>query len=215
MTVEFLIHESLPDKSPTSVNRKRRLCRIRSCYLMPIPEVLCEQSGLGEILWNFSRSKDEKKRLRLRQHPQFYETLPTLPKEYGAEFRRDPTETFLVEKVCVLMDKRSSAGRVFLETARNKRAFGNAWIPNNAIIFKGSCLSNLYSPPSVLTFPQTFVESSRGKVSSVGPFGTHPTYGALRSLRDLPPFRRHFLQIGAALYILLPGRQHVLQKGHR
>jgi hypothetical protein len=65
---------------------------------MPIPEVLCEQSGFGEILWNFSRFKDEKKRLSLRQHPQFYETLPTLPKEYGAEFRRDPTETFLVEK---------------------------------------------------------------------------------------------------------------------
>ena len=35
---------------------------------------------------------------------------------------------------------------MFLETTREKwRAFGNAWIPNNAIIFKGSRPTNLYS----------------------------------------------------------------------
>jgi hypothetical protein len=151
-TVEFLIHKSLPDKSPTTVKRKRRACRIRSCYLMPTPEVLCEKSGLGEILWNFGRFEDEKKRLRLKQHPQFYDTLPTSPKEYGDEFRREPTETFLVEKICVLMDNRSPAGRVFLETARNKRAFGNAWIPNNAIIFKGSCFLTYIRSRQLLHF---------------------------------------------------------------
>src|SRR6267142_168428 len=61
--------------------------------------------------------------------------------------------------------------------------------------------------PSVLTFSQTFVESSRVKVLSVGPFRTRSVYGALRNLReyrDPPPVRRHFRQIGTTPHLPRP-----------
>jgi hypothetical protein len=69
--------------------------------------------------------------------------LPTSPENYGGKFQTDPTETFLHEKICVLADNAGLKGRVFLETAKKKRAFGNVWVPKDAIIFKGSCLSFL------------------------------------------------------------------------
>jgi hypothetical protein len=96
--------------------------------------VLCERSHLAEIRWNFCRFKEKKERLRLSQNPQFYAPLPTSTKR----FRVEPTENFLVEKVHVLTDNPSR--RVYLETARGRRAFGNVWMFNDTLIFKGSCL---------------------------------------------------------------------------
>jgi hypothetical protein len=97
---------------------------------------------LSEVLWIFCRLKDKNKRLALRQNPHFYEKLPTEPETYEAGFRMDPIETFQHGslKISVLVDNPDQAGWVFLETARETRAFGDVWIPNNAIIFKGSCL---------------------------------------------------------------------------
>jgi hypothetical protein len=102
-------------------------------------EVLGQKSNLTEVLWNFSRFK-KGSRLVLEHNPHFYKRLPTLPGAYGGEFRMEPIETFQHEAISVLIDNPGHAGRVFLETAKEARAFGNVWIPKNAIIFKGSCL---------------------------------------------------------------------------
>jgi hypothetical protein len=138
-TVEFHIHKSFPDKRPTIV--KRELTLSRSPMVSDFkPEVLSKNSRLEDVLWNFSHFRGEK-RLTLKQNPHFYEMLPTLPDEYEGTFRRDPIKTFDHEKICVLTDKSGLTGRVFLETAKETRAFGNVWVPKHAIIFKGSCLS--------------------------------------------------------------------------
>jgi hypothetical protein len=137
--VEFLLHKSLPDKNPTIVKRKRDFSR----SLMvsdPIPEVLSQSSDTKEILWNFSRFKDGR-RLTLKDNPHFYEKLPTSAEKYEGQFRTDPVETFQQEKISVLTDNPHLTGRLFLETAKEKRAFGNVWVPKKAIIFKGSFLS--------------------------------------------------------------------------
>jgi hypothetical protein len=139
--VEFILHRSLLDKDPTIVKRERDFSR----PLMvsdPIPEVLSQSSDVNEILWNFSRFKGER-RLTLKDNPHFYENLPTSAEKYDGQFRIDPIETFQVHhKICVLIDDpRRLTGRVFLETAEGNRAFGNVWVPKDAIIFKGSYLS--------------------------------------------------------------------------
>ncbi|KAI0251685.1 hypothetical protein BJV78DRAFT_417870 [Lactifluus subvellereus] len=118
--VEFLLHKSLPDSSPTIVT-----------------QMLSKRSNLQEIFWNFSRMKDEKKRLTLKQNPHFYEDLPASQEAYGHQFQTNPMKDFVqAPKIYVLTDK---PGRVYLETEQNTRAFGNFWVPNGAIIFKDVC----------------------------------------------------------------------------
>jgi hypothetical protein len=107
-----------------------------------MPVVLGENSDLSDVLWMFSRFKDKERHLSLEQNPHFYDALPcalpSFPETYGGEFRLNPIQTFRYEGVSVLIDNRDHAGRVFLETARVVRAFGNAWEVNDTIIFKGS-----------------------------------------------------------------------------
>ena len=106
-----------------------------------MPVMLRPYSSLSEVLWIFCRFEDENKRLALEKNPYFYEELPTLPEAYGGVFRMNPIETFQHEKrISVLVDSPDQAGRVFLETAWITQAFGNAWVANDTIIFKGSCL---------------------------------------------------------------------------
>src|SRR5229473_1018042 len=102
-----------------------------------MPELLCQSSNMNEILWNFSRNRDQK-RLTLRDNPHFYGELPKSPEEYEGRFRSDPIETLQHEEISVLTDNPNLTGRVFLETAKRRRTFGNAWVPNDTIIiFKG------------------------------------------------------------------------------
>jgi hypothetical protein len=121
---------------------------VSELYLNLITEVLCSKSNQNEILWNFSRFEDER-RLTLKQNPHFYNALPTSPEKYGDNFltEPEPIETCLhkrkIRKISVLTDSLGQAGRVFLKTAKQIRAFGNVWVPKNAIIFKGSWLSLL------------------------------------------------------------------------
>src|SRR5258708_4431586 len=118
-------------------------------FLTQVPEVLGQGSNFREILWNFSRFRDGR-RLTLKENPHFYNysDLPISQKKYTAGFKTDPINDFQLEhtKICVLTDK---PGRVFLETDKNTRAFGNFWEPNNAIILKGSsntiCISPLFT----------------------------------------------------------------------
>ena len=133
--------------------------------------MLGQGSNLNEVLWNFSRFKDER-RLTLKHNPHFYSSLPTSQKAYGGDFSVDPIENFQHDKICVLTDK---PGRVFLETDKNRRAIGNFWVPDKAIIFKG--LSITFSLHCFLTaFLQTSVESLRANVSFKNPFKKHLIY---------------------------------------
>ena len=115
-------------------------------------EVLCSRSDQNEILWNFSRIKDER-RLTLKENPHFYEALPTLPESYRNNFLMEPIEVAFLEpikrkSISVLVDKSGKeGGRVFLKITK-ARAFENAWDLKNAIVFKGSMFSFL----SLLTF---------------------------------------------------------------
>ena len=89
---------------------------------------------MQEILWNFSRLKGNQ-RITLKQNPHFYGGLPKSARDYSDEFTTDPIEKFWdASEIWVLTDERS---RVFLETDKKKRAFGNFWVPDEAIIFKG------------------------------------------------------------------------------
>ena len=103
--------------------------------------VLTRHASWPEVLWNFSRFKAEK-RLTLKQSPHFYELLPTSPEKYGGGFTMDPIKTFQHQKISVLIDN-PGPGRVFLETAKEKRVFSNAWVPKDVIISKGSCLFSM------------------------------------------------------------------------
>ena len=96
--------------------------------------------SLPEVLWMFSRFQDEKRRLTLWQNPHFYERLPTLPEAYGGEFGMDPIRFLQHERISVLIDTPDQTGRVILEAAGEIRVFGNLWVLNNVIIFKGQCL---------------------------------------------------------------------------
>jgi hypothetical protein len=113
--------------------------------------VLSQSSDTGEILWNFSRYKD-KSCLTLKDNPHFYEMLPTSAEIYDGQFRTEPVKTFQQERISVLTDNPGLAGRVFLETTKEKRVFGNVWagVPQKTIIFKGACLSVPFSHPLTL-----------------------------------------------------------------
>ena len=111
-----------------------------------MPEVLSEDSNFAEVLWNFSRFRDEKERLTLKQNPHFYENLPHLSEEYVDSFRCDPIEDFRHERIYVLTDR---PGRIYPDAGQVPRAFGNVWCSQNTLIFKGS--SDLFHIFSIFT----------------------------------------------------------------
>jgi hypothetical protein len=186
---------------------------VSELYLNVIPEELCRSSHLNEIMWNFGRPKNKERRLTLRQNPHFYKVLPTSPEKYGDKFLKEPIETYLHKRISVLTDNLGEAGRVFLNLAKKTRAFGNAWVPKNAIIFKGSWFP-FCTFSYLLTSSQTSVESLREKASSVKPSKTHPTYGVLRNLRRLAPLHRHLHRSGVAHRRPRPQHRRLAQKGY-
>ena len=111
---------------------------------MRAAEILSTQPATmsSEILWNFSRYTDDR-RIALRQNPHFYLDLPTFGRAYGTEFSKDSMRDsdFILKRndtVYILVDK-PDLGRVYLEVEakRQKRIFGNVWMPNGVMIFKG------------------------------------------------------------------------------
>ena len=122
-------------------------------------ERLSYSPSIQEILWNFSRFKDEKRRLTLRENPHFYAELPTSPEAYGDSFKINPTEEFQhtdTGKFYVLTNKPEL---VYIMADQVLKSFGNFWFPKDAsaIIFKGLVvLFCLFSVPEVLP-GQTFV----------------------------------------------------------
>ena len=106
-------------------------------YLILMPVFLGDNPSLQEILTNFCRFKDKKKRLTLKENLHFYAELPTLLKAHGNSVKIDPTEDFRhANKFYVLTDKQEL---VHIVTG-NKilHSFGNMWRSQNTIIFKGS-----------------------------------------------------------------------------
>lgn len=106
-------------------------------HLIPAPEVLSNNPSLEEVLWNFSRLRDDKKRLTLKENPHFYPLagLPTSRKGYGDSFKTDPTEDFQHDnKFYVLIDR---SELVHIMTDGFSQSFGNLWCPKTSIIFKG------------------------------------------------------------------------------
>ena len=152
-------------------------------------EILSDSPTHQEILWNFSRFKDEKKRLTLTENPYFYETyqLPTSPEKYDDKFQVHPTKDFWFarsssQKLYVLTDKPEP---VYIMTD-SLRSFGNFWCPKNAIIFKGSGHLFLFFSVYLMSF-QTSVGGSGEKPSSRILSKAHPV-GSVSNSR-CPPFQ--------------------------
>ena len=100
-----------------------------------MPEVLSNRPSLQEILWNFSRFKDEKQRLTLGNNPHFYSGLPTSLEAYTDGLEIDPTDNFRhADEFYVLTDKPEP---LYIVTDWGAQPFGNFWRPQNAVIFKG------------------------------------------------------------------------------
>ena len=118
-------------------------------HLILVPEMLSDRSNFQEVLWNFCRLSDKKKRLTLKENPYFYAELPTLLKAYNGEsfwnsIKIDPTEDFRRgDKFYVLTDKQEL---IHIMTG-NKilQSFGNLWHSENEVILKG--LGILFFPP--------------------------------------------------------------------
>jgi hypothetical protein len=159
--------------------------RFRSQYLIPVPEVLGDNPSLQEILWNFSRFKDERHRLTLRENPHFYAELPTSRKAYGNNVKIDPTEDFRhANEFYVLIGKPEL---LCIMTDQVSRSFGNFWCPNNAIIFKGLVVFLFCS--LFLMSCQTLVGGSWGRASSRHLSQAHAVNSVSDSESSCPPFQ--------------------------
>ena len=101
-------------------------------------EELSDDVLLAEILWNFSRYKDPA-RITLDQNPHFYLRCPADESMYTPMFRRHPLQDTIGalehnDTVYILFDR---PARVFLHTKQKSRIFGNIWLLNGSLIFRG------------------------------------------------------------------------------
>jgi hypothetical protein len=158
--------------------------RYRCCsqYLILVSEFLSDRPSIQEILWNFSRFKDEKMRLTLRENPHFYTRLPMLPEEYEDRVEVYPTKDFEYVIFHVLTDKPEP-----VHVMTDSQSFGNFWCPKNAIIFKGLGTLFLFSP-LYLMYCQTSVGCSGGKPSSRS-LSAEPHHVGSVSGSQCPPFQ--------------------------
>jgi hypothetical protein len=107
-------------------------------HLNRASEELSGSPSLPEILWNFSRYKG-RARITLEQNPHFYLRCPADESAYTPMFRRhplhDPNGSLEHnDTVYVLFDRPC---RVFLDTEYKSRIFGNIWLLNGTLIFRG------------------------------------------------------------------------------
>ena len=92
---------------------------------------------LPEILWNFNRYKDDA-RITLEQNPHFYLRCPANESAYTPMFRRHPLQdTNVLEHNDILYVLFDSLSRVILHTEHGSRIFGNIWMLNGSLIFRG------------------------------------------------------------------------------
>ncbi len=108
-------------------------------------EELSARPSLPEILWNFNRYKD-RARITLEQNPHFYSRCHADESAYTPKFRRHPLQDASRalehnDTVYVLFDRPC---RVFLDTEKKPRIFGNVWLLNGSLIFRGLCRVSLF-----------------------------------------------------------------------
>ena len=98
--------------------------------------MLSPTAGIEEVLWHFAHFEDNR-RITLHDNPHFYSELPTSPDAYTGQFKAHPIEYFVLrpnDTVYVLVDQ---PRRVFLDTRRETRMFGNVFTSKDVMIFKG------------------------------------------------------------------------------
>ena len=165
-------------------------------------EVLSNNPSLQEILWNFSRFNDERKRLTLKENPHFYAELPNSPETDWAGVKIDPIEDFRhANKFYVLTDKPELV-HIMTDQDSQWQSFGNFWCPKNAIIFKGlGVLFVCYS--FFLMSCQTPVGGSEGNAWSRNLSETHvgfasssrrPSFQELQGALSVNPTRSSWRQ---------------------
>ena len=140
-----------------------------------LSEELSASLSLPEILWNFSRY-DNHARITLEQNPNFYLRCPVDESEYTPKFRRyplqDPSGALEYnDTLYVLIDRPC---RVFLDSEHQPRIFGNIWLLDSTLIFRGLCyvflsprfLSDIFPDYSGVIEGEELVKSSsiRGKL---------------------------------------------------
>ena len=123
-------------------------------------ELVRKDSAFRDILWDFYRLRNTKKRLTLMDHPHFYAKLPKSQEEYESRIEIDHTEDlWQADKFYVLTDRREL---VYIMTDQVTLTFGNFWRFKNGLIFKGLSIFIVF-PPLLLMFCQTSVGGSWGK----------------------------------------------------
>ena len=107
-------------------------------------ELVGSRSTFGDILWDFYRLRDPKKRLTLMDNPHFYAKLPKSQEEYESSIEIDPTEDlWQADKFYVLTDRQEL---VYIMTDQVTLTFGNFWRSENALIFKGLSIFVVFIP---------------------------------------------------------------------
>jgi hypothetical protein len=105
-------------------------------YLIPVSELLKNDTRLEEVFWNFIRLSD-KERLTLSQNPHFYTNLPTSSNANWHGLDITPTEEnwhdHHTKGISVLTN---IPGRVFFGLCEVPRAFDNVWIMTDTLVFK-------------------------------------------------------------------------------
>ena len=121
-------------------------------------ELVRKDSTFKDILWNFYRLIDTKKRLTPMDNPHFYAKLPKSQEEYESSIEIDPTEDLSqADKFYVLTDRREL---VYIMTDQVTLTFGNFWRSENGLIFKGLSIFVVFLPLFLMSC-QTCVGDSR------------------------------------------------------
>jgi hypothetical protein len=107
--------------------------------LIHTSEEFSASPSLPEILWNFSRYEG-RARITLEQNPHFYLHLPADESAYTPMFQCHPLQdtSVALEHNCTVYVLFDGPSRVFRDTERDLRIFGNVWSLNGTRIFRGS-----------------------------------------------------------------------------
>ena len=121
--------------------------------LITYQESLTAQPTTSEIIWNFARLQVGGRAsapFTLKNNLHFYPHLPENEGAFGPQFIKDSTKDFFQLKrddtVYVLVDR---PGRVFIKAERRHRTFGNVWMLNGTLLFKGLKPPPLNSSPDL------------------------------------------------------------------
>ena len=108
--------------------------------LLPVNDLSCQN-----VLWNFYRIKDTKKRLTLMDNPHFYAELPKSQEIYEHRIETDPVKDLwqLHEFFYILTDRQEL---VYIMTDQVTLTFGNFWRSKKALIFKGLSILVVFIP---------------------------------------------------------------------